>query len=76
MIVKRIKFYQSVKCNSEAGAQKGEYTYIDTEVSPFSVTFADNLFSIVHKETGELTITGLSNVVYFIPVRDNVNIKK
>jgi hypothetical protein len=67
MKIRRIKFYQSIKCNSIIKTTKNEYSFIDSELDPYTIIIKDNLIIVSHKETGETTCTAMHNVVYFNP---------
>lgn len=65
--ISRIKFYQSIKCNSKMKSDKNEFSYIDSSQDPYDLAYQNGLIIITHKETKEITCTGMHNVVYFNP---------
>ena len=70
MKIKRIKFYQSIKCNSKNTHGKNEYGYIDGELDGYDLEYKNGLICIENKKSKEQTFTGMHNVVYFNPVEE------
>lgn len=68
MKISRIKFYQSIKCNSKNPNGKNEYSYIDGELDGYDLEFNDGLIKIENKKSKEKTYTAMHNVVYFSPM--------
>jgi hypothetical protein len=64
MKIKRIKFYQSIKCNTIENNQKSELNYLDAEKDGYEVIYKDGLIYITLLKSKEVTITGMNNVVY------------